>query len=104
MPALSHFNNCSVTQACRLVGIREGNAQLGTGCLWFLWAQRGSGVAGSACHGLCLRGPGSAAGSSWEIGSKRKEDSGVLPTEAEGHGVAHCAQGAPFSLGDAQLG
>lgn len=23
----------------------------------------------------------------------------MLPTEAEGHGIAHCAQGAPFSLG-----
>lgn len=27
MPVLSHFNNCSVTQSYRLVGIREGNAQ-----------------------------------------------------------------------------
>lgn len=32
-------------------------------------------------------------GAHGKLGSERKEDGGVLPTEAEGHRIAHCAQG-----------
>lgn len=46
---------------------------------------RGSGIAGSACHGLCLRRPGSVVRCSWEIG---------VPEKGGQWGAAHRGRGA----------